>query len=66
MPLRMSSLGDGPNEMNDALAYLNLGSGRTAKQISCGYHQTCTLLDNDQVCYAANNSVIVIFAPSSC
>jgi len=30
----MSARGDGPNEMNDALTYVNLLSGRTVKQIS--------------------------------
>ena len=30
----MSARGDGPNEMNDTLTYVNLQSGRTVKQIS--------------------------------
>ncbi len=30
----MSARGNGPNEMNDTLTYVNLQSGRTVKQIS--------------------------------
>jgi alpha-tubulin suppressor-like RCC1 family protein len=52
---------DGPGEMNDALLSVNLGSGRTVKQIACGYHHTCALLDNDQVRGRTYNSVIIKF-----
>ena len=51
----ISSRGDGPNEMNDFLLHINLGSVRTVRQISCGYHHTCALLDNWLVkCWGAN------------
>lgn len=40
-----------------ALAAVNLGAGRTAKSISCGYLHTCALLDNDQVkCWGYNGN----------
>lgn len=48
--------GDGPNEMGDALPYVDLGTGRTAKAVSAGFLHTCVLLDSDQVkCWGSNN-----------
>ena len=44
-----SQLGDGPNEMGDNLALIQLGSGRTATAISAGDSHSCALLDNGQV-----------------
>jgi Regulator of chromosome condensation (RCC1) repeat len=48
-------LGDGrgrgasPSEMGDALPTVDLGTGRTALQISVGRYTTCALLDNHSV-----------------
>ena len=48
------SYGDEPNEMGDNLPFIDLGTGRSAKQITTSYH-TCVLLDNDQVkCFGRN------------
>ncbi len=39
-----------------ALGYVNLGPGRTAKQLTAGNFKTCAILDNDQVkCWGQNN-----------
>lgn len=38
--------GDGPGEMGDALAYVDLGMGRTALQIAASYFHSCAILDN--------------------
>ncbi|XRB20464.1 EGF-like domain-containing protein [Pseudoscourfieldia marina] len=47
--------GDGPNEMGDNLPYVDLGTGRTVKQISAGGSHTCAILDNDKVkCWGSN------------
>ncbi|MFK7873873.1 MAG: hypothetical protein AB8C84_12035 [Oligoflexales bacterium] len=48
-------LGDGSSEMGDNLAAINLGTNRTAIQISAGYDYACALLDNNQVkCWGTN------------
>ena len=41
--------GDQANEMGDLLAPVDLGSGRTAVQISTGRFHTCALLDNARI-----------------
>ena len=47
--------GDQPGEMGDNLPYLNLGTGRTVKTVSASGHQTCALLDNNQIkCWGHN------------
>ncbi len=43
------TLGDEPGELGDSLKPIDLGSGRTAKDIIAGYYHTCALLDNDAV-----------------
>ncbi|WP_133131414.1 RCC1 domain-containing protein [Legionella yabuuchiae] len=49
--------GDGPGEMGDNLPTVNLGTGRTAKDIYLGDRHTCALLDNDTVkCWGRNTS----------
>ncbi|MEK2646660.1 RCC1 domain-containing protein [Bdellovibrio sp. BCCA] len=51
-----NDLGDGAGEMGDSLPAINLGTGRTAVQISTGSHFTCALLDNSTVkCWGYNN-----------
>ncbi|MEK6623718.1 MAG: hypothetical protein AABY86_02035, partial [Bdellovibrionota bacterium] len=50
-----NNLGDGPGEMGDALPYVNLGTGRTVKQLSCGVNYNCAILDNDKLkCWGYN------------
>jgi hypothetical protein len=39
-------IGDEPGEMGDALPALDLGPGRKATQIACGYGSSCALLDD--------------------
>lgn len=47
--------GDGANEMGSNLSFLNLGTGRTVKDISIGYAHICAILDNDRVkCWGSN------------
>lgn len=51
------SQGDQTGEMGDNLPAVNLGTGRTAKQISTGGHYTCALLDDDTIkCWGRNSS----------
>ncbi len=44
-----ATLGDGAGEMGDALATIDLGTGRTAKQIATGSAHSCAVLDNNTV-----------------
>lgn len=44
-----SILGDDPSHMGDALPYVDLGTGRTAKAIRGGYRNFCAILDNDRL-----------------
>ena len=47
--------GDQSTEMGDALAFVDLGAGRTALSVAAGYDFTCALLDNNQVkCWGYN------------
>ena len=46
--------GSSPGQMGDALPFVNLGTGRTVKQVSCAYTHSCALLDNNMVkCWGA-------------
>ena len=48
-------IGNLPGQMGDNLAPINLGSGRTARQVVTGGKFTCALLDNDSVkCWGRN------------
>jgi hypothetical protein len=38
-----------PSDMGDALPIVDLGTGRTATQISAAYHTTCAILDDGSV-----------------
>lgn len=52
-----NNLGDGANEMGDSLAAINLGTGRTPREISGGTFHVCALLDNATVkCWGWNNN----------
>lgn len=47
--------GDGPNEMGDALGFVSLGAGRTAKVVSTGSSHACAVLDNGELkCWGSN------------
>ena len=37
----------GPGTMGESLPYVDLGSGRTVKQVALGWHSSCAILDND-------------------
>ncbi len=51
------SRGDGPGEMGDALAFVDLGSGRTATQVAAGEWHTCAVLDDATVkCWGRNHN----------
>ena len=48
--------GDQAGQMGDNLPYVDLGTGRTAKQISAGGSHTCVILDNNKMkCWGYNN-----------
>ena len=48
--------GDTTQRTTPSSSSINLGAGRTAKQISVGGHHTCALLDNNTVkCWGRNN-----------
>ena len=50
-------LGDMAGQMGDNLVAVDLGTGRTAKQIVAGGKHSCALLDNDAVkCWGANDA----------
>ncbi len=50
-----SDIGDESGEM-ESIDAINLGTGRTATQISAGYQHTCAVLDNGEVkCWGKNN-----------
>jgi alpha-tubulin suppressor-like RCC1 family protein len=51
------AIGDQPGEMGDKLPIVDLGVGRTAKQVSLGARHACALLDNDKVkCWGSNQN----------
>ncbi len=52
-----TDVGDNPNELGDALATVNLGTGRSAKAVAAGTSDTCALLDNSQIkCWGSDNA----------
>jgi alpha-tubulin suppressor-like RCC1 family protein len=44
-----ADIGDGPSEMGDALATVNLGADRTVLAVSAGLAHTCAMLDDASV-----------------
>ena len=56
----VESMGDDANEMGDDLPAVDLGLGRTAKQVSAGAWHSCALLDDDSVkCWGSGFSISV-------
>lgn len=56
----MESMGDDANEMGDDLPAVDLGLGRTGKQVSAGAWHSCALLDDDSVkCWGSGFSISV-------
>jgi alpha-tubulin suppressor-like RCC1 family protein len=52
-----SNKGDGANEMDSNLAYVDLGTGRTATAIFTKTYHTCAILDNASVkCWGSNGN----------
>ena len=52
-----SDRGDGPGEMGDNLAPIDLGAGRTATAIAAGAGHTCAILDDGEIkCWGQNGS----------
>ena len=50
------NLGDNPSEMGENLNSIDLGTGRTAKQIEAGRNFSCALLDDNSVkCWGVNS-----------
>ena len=50
-----TDLGDHAGELGDVLNFINLGTNRTAKKISCGQQHACAILDNDSLkCWGYN------------
>ncbi|MBI2519547.1 MAG: hypothetical protein HYV97_03995 [Bdellovibrio sp.] len=50
-----NNIGDAPGEMGDALPYVDLGTGRSVKKLSCGVNYNCAILDNDKLkCWGYN------------
>jgi alpha-tubulin suppressor-like RCC1 family protein len=53
---RDAYIGDEAGDMGAALPVINLGTGRTAKEIGIGGDYACAILDNDSVkCWGANS-----------
>ena len=51
-----NSVGLTSGTLGNALAFVDLGTSRTANKISCGRYHACALLDNDQLkCWGRNN-----------
>jgi len=49
--------GDEPGEMGNELPFVDLGTGRSAKQVFAYYSTTCVILDNDALkCWGANGN----------
>ena len=56
----VESMGDDANEMGDDLPAVDLGLGRTGKQVSAGAWHSCALLDDDSVkCWGSGFSISV-------
>jgi hypothetical protein len=50
-------LGDGPGEMGNALPFVDLGAGRTVKQVASAVWTTCAVLDDDTAkCWGWNGN----------
>jgi len=48
--------GDEPDEMGNNLPFVDLGTGRSAKQVFAYYVHTCVILDNDELkCWGSND-----------
>lgn len=53
----VASRGDGPGEMGDSLAVINLGTGKTATQVSGGLDFACAILNDGSVkCWGQNKN----------
>jgi alpha-tubulin suppressor-like RCC1 family protein len=49
-------IGDDPTEMGDALSTVDLGTGRTVKNVAAGFNHTCAILDDNALkCWGLND-----------
>ncbi len=52
-----TDIGKTSGTLGNSLAYVDLGTGRTAKKITCGRYHVCSILDNDKVkCWGENGN----------
>ncbi len=52
-----NDVGSQADDMGDSLPYVNLGTGRTVKQVAAGPFHTCAILDNDRIkCWGAGQN----------
>lgn len=64
IPLTDTVIGDEPEEMGDALPFVDLGTDVRVIQVSAGREHTCALTDTAQVkCWGANKTINVVFNP---
>lgn len=64
IPLTETVIGDEPDEMGDALPFVDLGKDVRVIQVSAGWEHTCALTDTAQVkCWGANKTINVVFNP---
>jgi alpha-tubulin suppressor-like RCC1 family protein len=51
-----NDIGDGTSEMGANLPFVNLGTGRTVKQVAAGWVHACAILDNNALkCWGHGN-----------
>jgi alpha-tubulin suppressor-like RCC1 family protein len=50
-------VGDGPGDLGNMLPVVNVGTGRTVREVVCGFQHMCALLDTRQVkCWGSDSA----------